>query len=271
MNGRDVRVRELTGWDLDEDEYRPKSLDPGRLACARALVAHRSTLQMASAIVDIKAPALLAGLAEQESRSDLREEFNGLEWSLGVVDIRLLLAFQRRLVLTIAASQLQIPELDDWRALLELAFGPSKAVTYDLTRDGASVVIESSNPNLHFRLSGDPASPLKVHGGSPFFEIARFRGRWFLRDGYHRAYALLRAGIFYLPAVIVEAKSLAELGAVHPWFFPEDVLVSSTPPRVTDFLDDALVLEYDRTPFIKTLCLTMEEILTPAISSGENR
>jgi hypothetical protein len=271
MNGREVQVRELAGWDLDEDEYRPKSLDPGRLAPARALVAQRSDFQTVSAIVDSKAPALLAGLAEQESRSDLGEEFDGLEWSLGVIDLRFLLAFQRRLVLTPGAPQLKVPVLEDWRGLLELAFGPSKAVTYDLSRDGALVVIESSNPNLHFRLSGDAASPLKVHGGSPFFEVARFRGRWFLRDGYHRAYALLRAGIFHLPAVVVEAKSLAELGALHPWFFPEDVLFSSTPPRVTDFLDDALVLEYDRTPFIKTLRLTMEEILTPAISSGENR
>jgi len=110
-----------------------------------------------------------------------------------------------------------------------------------------------------------------VPGGSPFFEVARYRGRWFLRDGYHRAYAHLRAGIIHIPTGVGEAKSLAELGAAHPWFFPEDVLFSSTPSRVTDFLDGAHVLEYDRTPFIKTLRLTMEEILTPAISSGENR
>ena len=35
---------------------------------------------------------------------------------------------------------------------------------------------------------------------------------------------------------------------MHPWFFPEEVILSPTPPRVTDFLDDKLVLEYDRIP-----------------------
>jgi hypothetical protein len=36
-----------------------------------------------------------------------------------------------------------------------------------------------------------------------------------------------------------------------------------SPPRVTDFLDDALILEYDRPPLIKTLRVTMEETLSP--------
>jgi hypothetical protein len=59
--------------------------------------------------------------------------------------------------------------------------------------------------------------------------------------------------------VIVHARTLQELGAVRPWFFSEEVLFSPTPPRVVDFLDDALVLEYDRSPLIKTLRITMEE------------
>ena len=50
-------------------------------------------------LLDLEAPALCNRLADQISRPDLREEMAGLEWSLGVVDLRLLLAFQRRLVL----------------------------------------------------------------------------------------------------------------------------------------------------------------------------
>ena len=117
----------------------------------------------------------------------------------------------------------------------------------------------------------DASSPIAIHAGSPFFEVAQYRERWFLRDGYHRAYSLLRAGVFRLPAVIVQARTLEELGATRPWFFPEEVLFSPTPPRVTDFLDDELVLEYDRIPLIKTLRVTVEEAFVPAVSSGENK
>jgi len=54
---------------------------------------------------------------------------------------------------------------------------------------------------------------------------------------------------------------------IQPWFFPEDVLYSAEPPRVIDFLDDAPVLEYKRSPLIKTLRITVEETYT---SQGED-
>jgi hypothetical protein len=95
------------------------------------------------------------------------------------------------------------------------------------------------------------------------------RGRWFLRDGYHRAYSLLQAGVYEVPAIIVQARTIEELGATHPWFFPEEILFSETPPRVCDFLDDDLVFEYNRPPLIKTLRITMEETLAPEDISGE--
>jgi hypothetical protein len=72
-----------------------------------------------------------------------------------------------------------------------------------------------------------------------------------------------------VPAVIVEAKTLEGLGATQPWFFSEEILFSSTPPRVLDFLDDALVIEYKRPQLIKTLRITIEESFVPAASSGE--
>jgi hypothetical protein len=269
MKGSGVRVRELTGWDLDEDEYRPEALDQRKLADARLLVAQRPPFAPENAIVHVEDSALRSRFSELNLRPDLQEEMAGLEWSLGIIDLRHLLAFQRRLVLNPAAPRIALPVAGDWSALVELSFGPVKPVVCDFVRSETTILLQSRNPNLHFRISADPATPVIVHAGSPFFEAARYRGRWFLRDGYHRAYALLRAGIFHLPAVIVKARSLEELGAVHPWFFPEEILFSSSSPRVTDFLDDALVLEYDRVPLVKTLRLTMEEIFTSA-ASGEN-
>jgi hypothetical protein len=270
MSGRSVRVRELAGWGLDQDEYRPDSFDHRKLIDARSIVGQRPPFQTESAVADIDASSLHARLGEQRLRSDLQTEMAGLKWSLGIVDLRRLLAFQRRLVLNPAAPPIPLPAADDWAALVDISFGPPKPVECDLVRGETTILLRSSDPNLQFRITGDISTPIKIHSGSPFFEVAHYRDRWFLRDGYHRAYTLLRAGVFHMPAVIVEARSLEELGVAHPWFFTEDVLFSSAPPRVTDFLDDALVLEYDRTPLIKTLRLTMEETFTPAASSGEN-
>ena len=155
--------------------------------------------------------------------------------------------------------------------MLALSFGLPKSIKYEIThsRSIQTVVLRSDNPDLHFRISSDPASPLSVHGGGPFFEVACFRDRWFLRDGYHRAYSLLKDQVFKVPAVIVQAATIEELGANQPWFFSEDVLFSDAPPRIIDFLSDDLVLEYERPALIKTLRIMIEESLKPATFTGE--
>jgi hypothetical protein len=275
MSGERIQIRELAGWDLDDYQYRPVSFEPDtfgrcRQSHARRLVAQRSPFQTASALLKAETAALDDRLAIQASRADLQAEMADLDWSLGLVDLRLLLAFQRRLALNPSLSQNLAHSADNWSALMALSFGPPKPVVCDLIRDGTTLILRSGNPNLHFRISSDRSSPVTVHAGSPFFEVAQYRGRWFLRDGYHRAYTLLRAGIFRLPAVIVQVRTLEELGVTQPWFFPEEVLFSPSPPRVTDFLDDALILEYDRPPLIKTLRVTMEETLSPPSPLGEH-
>jgi len=262
-----VRIRELAGWDFDKDEYRPDVFDRDQHSRARRLVAARPPFQPESPLLD---PAVLRdSLVRQISRPDLQAEMAGLNWSLGVIDLRLLLAFQRRLVMNPNAPRFSVPSADDGAALMDVSFASPKEVVCDVVRCESAVLLQSGNPNLQLRISDDTSSPITVHAGSPFFEVAQYRERWFLRDGYHRAYSLLRAGVFRLPAVIVQARTLEELGATRPWFFPEEVLFSHTPPRVTDFLDDELVLEYDRIPLIKTLRVTVEEAFVSAVSSGE--
>jgi hypothetical protein len=79
---------------------------------------------------------------------------------------------------------------------------------------------------------------------------------------------LLQAGVFLVPAAIVRARTLQELGAVEPWFFPESILLSAHPPTACDFLDSALTLDYVRPPIIKTLRITMEETISYAPTNG---
>lgn len=70
--------------------------------------------------------------------------------------------------------------------------------------------------------------------------------------------------------MIVKARTLEELGASRPWFFAKEILLASSPPRIMDFLEDDLVLEYDRAPLLKTLRLTIEEIYNAVEIPGED-
>jgi hypothetical protein len=127
--------------------------------------------------------------------------------------------------------------------------------------------LHSSNPDLQLRLSTNAGTsdhlPLSLYGGSPFFEVAELRGRWFLRDGYHRAYRLLQAGVHRMPAVVIKTRTLEELGATEPWFFSERQLFSDRPPLVVDFLDESMVLRYERTALRKVIRIRLEESLEP--------
>ena len=271
MSLSSVHVRELAAWGLDVYEYRPDSFEVRNVARPNRNPGRRSALQQSNVLLGKDSPVLRDVFLTQRERPDLLAEMTGLTWSLGVVDLRPLVAFQRRLFFSSEMFLPPIPAAKDWPSLLALTFAPAQPVKYDMSHDPASHVwfFRSSNPNLQVRTDSDLNSPLRVHGGSPFFEVACFRDRWFLRDGYHRAFALLRAGVFEIPAVIVQAKTIEELGAIKPWFFSEEVLFSADPPRVLDFLDENLILEYDRPPLIKTLRITMDETFASAFPTGE--
>ena len=261
MNETKLRIRELAAWGLDKDEYRPADY-LGNPDVARALVTDRAPFELRSPLVESGDYGLRELFAEQVARADLRTEVAGLDWFLGIVDLRLLLAFQRRVVIDSDAANSPTPASDDWVGLMHLSFGKAKPIVCDAVRSDASVVFRSANSNLHFRFTGDSSNPIAIHSGSPFFEVAQYRERWFLRDGYHRAFRCLQAGISRLPAVIVRAQTVEQLGAVHPWFFPEEVLFSGAPPWAVDFLNDALVIEYHRSPLSKMLRITVEETYT---------
>jgi hypothetical protein len=268
-----VSIRELAGWGFDTYEYRPEVLKSESPSPSKAanVIAQRSPFQQSSVVLTVETEKLREEFAYFAKRQDLLSEMSGLSWSLGVVDLRSLLAFQRRLAFGAGTAQPSVPIAGDWPALLELCFGSPKPVEYDVFHDRLTetVIMRSSNPNLHIRVTKDPTHPLIVHGGCPFLEVAHFRDRWFLRDGYHRAYGLLQAQVFEVPAVIVEARTIEELGANQPWFLPEAVLLSDTPPRIVDFLNEDLVLQYDRPPFIKIIRIKLEGTLKPEPYTGE--
>ncbi len=270
-----VRIRELAAWGFDTDQFRPAALE-SVLAFKADRIAQRTLFAQSHVLLEPQTEKLRNLFDSYTGRPDLVSEMAGLSWSLGVVDIRPLLAFQRRLAFSPSHEKPSLPQAGDWPSLFACSFGPPKPIRYEMTciretgNSTQTFILQSANPDLHVRTTSETAFPFSVHAGGPFFEVACFRGRWFLRDGYHRAYALLEAGVFEVPAVIVQAATLEELGADAPCFFPEEVLLSQAPPRVINFLDPELVLEYERAPFLKTIHIQIQETLESTTHQGEN-
>jgi hypothetical protein len=278
MSPAKVNVHELIAWGLDEYPYRDAGTGLGQkeLAMQVEQAQHRLTQRERYS----SCPALLADETESiqhlftapAQRSDLQEEYEGLQWRMGVVDLRRLLAFQRRLVVSPAQHSSPSPQQDDWPSLVSLAAGSRRGTEHRIVRnrdtnDHLNVSLRSGNPDLQLRLKpkeGSVCSPFLLHGGSPFFEVAEYRGRWFLRDGYHRAYRLLQAEVHRIPAVVIYTRTIEELGATKPWFFDEDQLFSDHPPRIIDFLDESLVLRYERPALQKVIRIRVEESLEPS-------
>jgi hypothetical protein len=276
LSSSTVDVHELIAWELDEYPYRNAAMSLKREEFAKQI--ERAQQKLAERECHADSRALLATenesidhlFAECRQRSDLNAEYEGLDWTLGVVDLRRLLAFQRRLVFSTTQRASHIPGQNDWPQLLSLTIGLQRSTEHHFVGNGRAtgnldVSLHSSNPDLQLRLRQNEGRsrhlPLSLHGGSPFFEVAELRGRWVLRDGYHRAYRLLQAGVHRIPAIVIYARTVEEIGATEPWFFCEEQLFSDRPPRVIDFLDGDLVLRYERAALRKVIRIHVEESL----------
>jgi len=266
-----VQIRELIAWGLDSGVDRGSASLPASEAIhlvaekARHALQMRRPMQQSSPLLHRETKEIATILQAQRKRGDLMREFERFDWELHVVDLRKLLAFQRRLIFR-EGKACHALDSADWQQLVALAFPERRQgdTVWSVNAAGSEIIIRSGNPDLQVKI-GAPASPnplcipMRIDHGSPFLEVAEYNGRWFLRDGYHRAYALLTAQVFRVPAVVIRARTLNELGAVHPWFFDEKILFSERPPQLIDFHDHNLAVSYKRPAQEKVIRISIEE------------
>lgn len=212
MSLQHLEIRELTAWGFDDPIDRG-SLTPEQLQSAanhgqRRLAECEPHLAVSPISAELS-DSIANLLATRKKTVADSGEFDGLVWKLAIVDLQKLIAFQRRIRFA-DKDRFRIEHQMAWHQLLDLAL------------------------------------PICAPSRSPYIEVASYGGRWFLRDGYHRSFRLLKQGMNLVPAVVVYAETLAQMGAVGSQFFAEKALFSRRPPMVTDFLDDSIVLRYLR-------------------------
>lgn len=88
-------------------------------------------------------------------------------------------------------------------------------------------------------------------------QVVLYRGRYFLKDGYHRCLALLQRGITRVPVIfqgLDETQMLVVEGR-----FADEVILGEHPPKLTDYLRDDVAARISALSFSKTVVIRAEE------------
>jgi hypothetical protein len=187
-------------------------------------------------------------------------DFRGAEVRL--VELASLLTFQAR-ISTEGGGARFLPGYD---GSLESIFTICLPVTaapdpVQVAMEGHRATISSDNPNLlfgGFQLNG--AALVAGFGfRPPWLQVVEYRGRLFVRNGYHRAWSLLHAGARYAFAVTLKAGSLAELGAAEEGYVDEAHLLSNAPPMLYDFEDPDLYATHAEPAYRRVIRITAVE------------
>jgi hypothetical protein len=273
MSQRHLQIRELAAWGFNSQAGR------GSLACedfecaarkARRKLEARGPYQSESPLCVEETRNLASEFAERIEPVAASGEFDGLAWQPAIVDLRKLIAFQRQIRFA-CDDDFRIEKTPTWRHLFDLALPINRKQPHfavSVTADRKSLTIRTQCPSLTVQFAheidnGLGPVQLVARAGSPYFEVASYRGRWFLRDGYHRSFLLLKQGICHVPAVVVCAETLTQLGAVGHKFFTEDVLFSERPPMVKDFLDEEMVACFAGPRQQKVMRVSIQELWEP--------
>jgi hypothetical protein len=258
-------LRVLTAW-LSEQEAilallgrQPMSQEEleevsRKIAACKAVLAARPVFSPTNSVIDMDDPVLQA----VKERPDIRAAFAGLNWCPAMVDLRGVLAFQKVISVEGLEARLASAHLGK-EQLFELCLPPEQPLSPSAIvgeMGGRAFTVSSLNPNL--RIVGsqvgvvemNPGSDLPsvqvqalmflISTGTSYLQVVHYKGRYFIRDGYHRAVGLLREGINMVPCILIDAQNFHEQVVLSrpQEFLPYELLFGDRPPRLTDFWDD---------------------------------
>jgi hypothetical protein len=275
-------ARAPIGWMRAEDAHRVLMGSRGDLAPdvtlielaqrARAAVAARPEgVNQDQIITDC--PAELAAHVGALRRNQAGAQMFAEGWDVATVDLTRVCGFQPLVFSDKAVERVGVVDVADVASVgavtLPLGEGVQIPLQYDQIQK--AWVASSANPNLGVIAA---AGPIPTAPGGPlafgfvlavrqsFLQVARYNGRYFLRDGYHRAFGLLSLGITKVPAFVRELTAFEELMADPRVMLPQDAYRGPRPPVLPDYLDDTVSTTV-RQPAIHRMVVIQALELTP--------
>jgi hypothetical protein len=210
-------------------------------------------------------PAALAGLANEFAGASGfagLPDFQGAD--LRLVELASLLTFQAKISVDGSGELFPVPYDGSLESVFRICLPANARMDpVQVQTAGASARIASDNPNLRFggfQLSG---STLVATFGfrPPWVQVCEYRGRLFVRNGYHRCWALLNAGATHAIALTLKVATLGELGAAEDGYVSEAHLLSAAPPMLYDFEDPDFYATFSEPASRRVINLTATEFM----------
>jgi hypothetical protein len=250
---RQVRpARVLIGWlDADEailalagmrDEDKGNPDYERRVRQARTVAGARRPAIGVEGVVT-EAPASLASYKAVFGSNPSGARFLAEGWRIALVDLRRVCAVQPTIFTDVELPDVDPDDLESIaRVTLRLPSPQQFRARYDDANRTWTVPVESPNLRIsrQFQTELEPGEigfGFAVRLSSSYLRVARLRDRYLMRDGYHRALALLGRGINVVPALVGEFVTPREL-QLGRGMLPSEIWTGSRPPLLPDFLDD---------------------------------
>jgi len=220
-----------------------------RATHARECVAARvAGIDQSNLLTDI--PNELSAHVQQLQAHSSFAPFLAEQWSFKIADLSKVCALQPIVFWDHATERAQAAVAEHALTLaaitLPIPQNTELPLQFDQTRN--TWIVASRNPNL--KLVGHFAAPMGGHFGCGFLvavqpsfvQVASYRNRHVLRDGYHRALGLLAKGVKKVPVLFREFGQFDPLG-IGPGMLPDAAWLGERPPVLSDYLKDDVAAE----------------------------
>jgi len=223
-----------------------------RSASARAAVSSRP-ISNAQAEVISAAPDKLAEHIKSLQQHPSSAQYFHEGWHVAMVDLSKVCSIQPVIHKDQAVERIVGVNSDDIESLAKLSLpipAPSN-LAVQFIPDKQSWLFSSPNPNL--RIMGQFGGEVQpgLHGfgfivavSSSYMQVGSYKGRYLLRDGYHRAYGFLSTGISHVPVFVREFVTFNEFATGLPvGLLPQDAYLGDRPPWLIDYFNDDVSAE----------------------------
>jgi hypothetical protein len=254
-------ARALLGW-LPEDRAKPllaggrMDVDPSADALARAqhareTVAARQLGLDQEGVVESPNPELATHLAAVMA-TDLGVALAAEGYQAKLVDLTRVRAAQPIVFTDDPGGRLSDVDPSDQVAVAEITLPLPKTMSLPVQFDEAQKawIVTSPNPNLKIasvfsQPGGDGTLGLGfvIRVFASLMSVAAFEGKYVLRDGYHRAYWLLRNGVTTAPAIVRDFAGVEEIGLPLQGMLPQEAYLGNRPATLPDYLDDEVAAD----------------------------
>jgi len=271
-------ARALIGWMPPDEAHlwftsRRKDVAPSAEEVARAqqavaTVASRSLGLDQSGIVH-DAPGELDVHVKALQADPATAALFAAGWWAAVVDLGSVCAAQPMVHVDHADERVAPADPDDLAsvAAISLPTATPQELPVNFDAQQKAWIFASANPNLRITGAGigtgdgGPVVGFTVTITTSLVKVARYRGRYILTDGYHRALGFLRRGVRHVPALVGDVTSFEALG-FPAGMLSQDTYLGDRPPQLADYLDDEVAADVEVPATHKTIVITGLEVNT---------